>query len=148
MNELPEDLLMVCSIFSNTIFKGFDYSKIKLPKTSAGILFFMKKHSKNVMKMSELENHSNFVKSTLTVATDTLVYEGYVKRYRSEEDRRVVFIELTEKGNEKANEILGCMKKYVNEKLGMLDNEQFTKLLDALEKIRDVTNVLKGEETR
>lgn len=145
MNELPEKFLMICSVFSNELFKNFDYSKIGLPKTSAKIIFFMKKHSKTIMKMSELENHSVFVKSTLTAATDVLVHEGYVKRFRSEEDRRVVFVELTEKGNEKANEILNCMKKHVDQKLSVLDDDQFKKFLDALEEIKNVVNILKGE---
>lgn len=145
MNELPEEFLMVCSLFSNELFKNFDYSKVGLPRTSAKIIFFMKKHSKTIMKMSELENHSVFVKSTLTAATDVLVYEGYVRRFRSEEDRRVVFVELTEKGNKKAYEILNCMKEHVNHKLSVLDDEQFKKFLNALEEIKNVTSILKGE---
>ena len=39
---------------------------------------------------------------TLTISVNSLVKKGYVNRVRSEEDRRVVLISLTEKG-EKAN---------------------------------------------
>lgn len=35
---------------------------------------------------------------TLTIAVNSLVKKGYVERTRSEEDRRVVLISLTEKG--------------------------------------------------
>ena len=35
---------------------------------------------------------------TLTISMNSLVKKGYVMRERSEEDRRVVFIRLTEKG--------------------------------------------------
>lgn len=36
---------------------------------------------------------------TLTISINSLVKKGYVERVRSEEDRRVVLVSLTEKGN-------------------------------------------------
>lgn len=40
---------------------------------------------------------------TLTIAINGLVKKGYVNRVRSEEDRRVVLISLTEKGERAYN---------------------------------------------
>ena len=37
---------------------------------------------------------------TLTISINSLVKKGYVERVRSEEDRRVVLVSLTAKGNE------------------------------------------------
>lgn len=37
---------------------------------------------------------------TLTISVNSLVKKGYVQRVRSEEDRRVVLVSLTEKGRE------------------------------------------------
>jgi|YelNatPaOPRAMG01_1025707.scaffolds.fasta_scaffold49512_2 DNA-binding MarR family transcriptional regulator len=145
-HEVPEDLLMAYSTFSKIAFKSFDYSRTKLPKTSASILVFMKRHSQTRAQMSEIENKSGFIKSTLTAATDVLVKAGYVKRYRTDEDRRAVFIELTEKGNEKANEIEKSMREYVNEKLSVLSDEQFEKLLDAFSTIKEIVNTLQNFE--
>lgn len=143
-HEVPEDLLVAYSTFSKMVFKSFDYSRTKLPKTSASILVFMKRHSKIRAQMSEIESKYGFVKSTLTAATDVLVKAGYVKRYRTDEDRRAVFIELTEKGNEKANEIEKSMREYINEKLSVLSEEQFEKLLDAFSTIKDTVNILQN----
>ncbi|MGC9173336.1 MarR family winged helix-turn-helix transcriptional regulator [Athalassotoga sp.] len=146
--EVPEDLLMAYSAFSKIVFKSFDYSKTKLPKTSASILVFMKRHSQNRAQMSEIENKYGFVKSTITAATDALVKAGYVKRYRTDEDRRAVFIELTEKGMEKAIEIERAMREYVNEKLSALSDEQFEKLLNAFSIIKETAEVLKDFENK
>ncbi|MGC9212183.1 MAG: MarR family winged helix-turn-helix transcriptional regulator [Athalassotoga sp.] len=146
--EVPEDLLMAYSAFSKIVFKSFDYSKTKLPKTSASILIFMKRHSQNRAQMSEIENKYGFVKSTITAATDALVKAGYVKRYRTDEDRRAVFIELTEKGIEKAIEIERAMREYVNEKLSALSDEQFEKLLNAFSIIKETAEVLKDFENK
>ncbi|BBJ27564.1 MarR family winged helix-turn-helix transcriptional regulator [Athalassotoga saccharophila] len=142
--EVPEDLLMAYSSFSKIVFKSFDYSKTKLPKTSASILIFMRRHSQNRAQMSEIENKYGFVKSTITAATDVLVREGYVKRYRTDEDRRAVFIELTERGMEKAAEIEKAMREYVNEKLSVLSDEQFEKLLNAFSIIKETVEILKN----
>lgn len=48
--------------------------------------------------MSTVSKALSVTVGTLTIAINNLVKKGYVKRIRSEEDRRVVLISLTEKG--------------------------------------------------
>ena len=48
--------------------------------------------------MSEIAKILNITVGTLTVAIGNLVKKGYVERYRSDNDRRVVKIGLTKKG--------------------------------------------------
>ena len=48
--------------------------------------------------MSTVSRALSVTVGTLTIAINNLVKKGYVKRVRSEEDRRVVLISLTEKG--------------------------------------------------
>ena len=52
--------------------------------------------------MSSVAKSLSVTVGTLTIAMNNLVKKGYVNRVRSEEDRRVVLISLTKKG-EKAN---------------------------------------------
>lgn len=52
--------------------------------------------------MSSVAKILSVTVGTLTIAVNSLVKKGYVHRERSEEDRRVVLISLTEKGR-KAN---------------------------------------------
>ena len=52
--------------------------------------------------MSSVAKIMSVTVGTLTIAINSLVKKGYVHRERSEEDRRVVLISLTEKGK-KAN---------------------------------------------
>lgn len=49
--------------------------------------------------MSSIAKRLSVTMGTLTTAMNSLVKKGYVNRNRSEQDRRVVFISLTEKGN-------------------------------------------------
>ena len=48
--------------------------------------------------MSEVAKALNITVGTLTVAVNNLVRKGYVNRFRSDSDRRVVLIQLTKKG--------------------------------------------------
>ena len=48
--------------------------------------------------MSSVAKLMSVTVGTLTIAINNLVKKGYVSRVRSEEDRRVVLISLTEKG--------------------------------------------------
>ena len=57
---------------------------------------------KEPKNMSTVAKIMSVTVGTLTIAINSLVKKGYVHRERSEEDRRVVLISLTEKGR-KAN---------------------------------------------
>ena len=48
--------------------------------------------------MTSVANTLGVTTGTLTIAVNSLVKKGYVERVRSEEDRRVVLISLSEKG--------------------------------------------------
>lgn len=48
--------------------------------------------------MSSIAKKLNITVGSLTTAMNSLVRKNYAERYRSEEDRRVVFVKLTEKG--------------------------------------------------
>ena len=61
-------------------------------------------HVSEAIDMEEARNMSSVARSlgvttgTLTIAVNSLVKKGYVERARSEEDRRVVLVSLSEKG--------------------------------------------------
>lgn len=61
-------------------------------------------HVIEAIGMEEMKNMTSVARSlevttgTLTIAVNSLVKKGYVDRVRSEEDRRVVLISLSEKG--------------------------------------------------
>lgn len=61
-------------------------------------------HVIEAIDMEEARNMSSVARSlgvttgTMTIAVNSLVKKGYVERARSEEDRRVVLVSLSEKG--------------------------------------------------
>lgn len=48
--------------------------------------------------MSEVSRDLDVTLGTLTIGVDRLIRKGYAKKRRSEEDKRIVLVELTEKG--------------------------------------------------
>ncbi|ERJ12998.1 NADH dehydrogenase I subunit C-D protein [Haloplasma contractile SSD-17B] len=50
--------------------------------------------------MSEVAKRLMITVGTLTISVNRLVQKGYVSRQRSEKDRRVVLVDLTEKGQD------------------------------------------------
>lgn len=87
--------------------------------------------------MSTVARALNVTVGTLTIAVNNLVKKGYIQRVRSEEDRRVVLISLTEKG-EKAF----CHHRDFHEKmvlailkdLNVEETEALTRALTKLQK--------------
>ncbi|MEJ5228777.1 MAG: MarR family transcriptional regulator [Pseudothermotoga sp.] len=65
-------------------------------------------------KMSELAEVFSMTKSNITFLVDSLEEKGLVERSRSNEDRRVVNICLTEKGRQMYNQVLDDFAKLIS----------------------------------
>jgi len=61
---------------------------------------------------------------TLTIAVNSLVKKGFVERVRSEEDRRVVLISLTEKGKKVYMRHKAFHKELVESIVNQLDDQE------------------------
>lgn len=74
---------------------------------------------------------------TLTIAINNLVKKGYVSRNRSEADRRVVLISLTEKGKNAYYHHEEFHKKMVEAVLSELSEDQTQVLVRSLINLKD-----------
>ena len=72
----------------------------------------------------------------ITGLTDRLEKQGFVKRTRSKEDRRVVYIELTENAAKLLSKIDGPIAKMHEVVIGHLTNKELKELSRLLEKAR------------
>ena len=85
--------------------------------------------------MSSVARKLNITVGSLTTAINHLVRKNYVERYRGEEDRRLVFVRLTEKGvaaYEHHADYHRQMSQAVMEKLTDEETPVLVKTLDAL----------------
>jgi len=104
------------------------------------------------MIMTELSDSARLCVSTATGLIDALVSKSLVKRSRSEEDRRIVQVELTEEGQKIYECALDSRLRMVRGMLGALDsNEQeifvtlFKKIV-GVEEISDQRSTIKGSK--
>ena len=86
--------------------------------------------------MSSVAKIMSVTVGTLTIAINSLVKKGYVHRERSEEDRRVVLISLTEKGKTANAHHMKFHDGMIQAVLKDLNEEQQEVLVKALMNLR------------
>ncbi|MEZ0536707.1 MarR family winged helix-turn-helix transcriptional regulator [Caldicellulosiruptoraceae bacterium PP1] len=100
--------------------------------------------------MSEIAKSLEVTVGTLTIMIDSLIKKGYVERKRKEDDRRVVLVKLTKKGE--AVYLLHEMfhREMIRTIIDGLNDEEEKVLINALEKLKEFFrskyNLTKGKE--
>lgn len=86
--------------------------------------------------MSTIAKTLSVTVGTLTIAINNLVKKGYVNRVRSEEDRRVVLISLSAKGERAFDHHKRFHEEMVEATLKGLNREETEVLVKALQNLR------------
>jgi MarR family transcriptional regulator, organic hydroperoxide resistance regulator len=89
--------------------------------------------------MSQISDYLNAPLSTTTGLVNRLVKNGYLQRERSEEDRRIVAIQLTDQGKSMMAEVKASLESYLERIKEVLSAEErqyilqiFLKIINAL----------------
>lgn len=85
--------------------------------------------AKNMSTVSKL---MSVTMGTLTIAINGLVNKGYVNRERSEADKRVVFVSLTEKGKKAYNHHAKFHKDMIDAVVKSFDEKDVKVVVEAL----------------
>ena len=87
--------------------------------------------------MSSIARELSVTVGTLTIAMNSLVKKGYVERTRGLEDRRVVYISLSEKGRKAYGHHAQFHKEMINSVTSELTKDELETLITALSKLRN-----------
>lgn len=87
--------------------------------------------------MSSIARKLDITVGSLTTAMNSLVKKKYVERYRSEEDRRVVFVKLTDKGKKAYLHHEDYHRQMTQAILDELDKEEIAVLLRTLDTLKE-----------
>ena len=98
----------------------------------------------NPKNMSTIAKELSVTVGTLTIAINSLVKKGYVQRVRSEEDRRVVLVSLTEKGKRAFDHHKRFHDEMIRQVLKGLDGQEQEILRKALLNLMDFFEKRKG----
>lgn len=73
--------------------------------------------------------------SHITHVVDLLENKGYIKRLRSQSDKRVVELHLTEEGAQLAEELTKQKMEYFRKKFAILEDTELQQLIDIYQKL-------------
>lgn len=91
----------------------------------------------NPKNMSSIARELSVTVGTLTIAMNSLVKKGYVTRQRGKEDRRVVYISLSEKGKEAYEHHARFHQKMIEGAVAGLSDNEIEVLIKALTKLNE-----------
>ena len=101
--------------------------------------------------MSTIAKKLNITVGSLTTAVNSLVKKGYVDRFRSKEDRRVVYVRLLEKGENAYHHHEDYHKQMTQAIVDKLDESEIPVLLKTLDALTgfftDYTRESKGKSS-
>lgn len=86
-------------------------------------------------KMSEVAKRLSVTQGTLTINVTALENKGYVVRERSEKDKRVVYVTLTERGRKAFYHHRDFHKNMIRSVVGNLDDDEKRLLYKCLKKL-------------
>ncbi|MGI6007727.1 MAG: MarR family winged helix-turn-helix transcriptional regulator [Ruminococcus sp.] len=87
--------------------------------------------------MSSIAKKMSVTMGTLTISMNNLVKKGYVSRERSEKDRRVVYIRLTEKGVRAYHHHAAFHRAMIEAVVKGMDEKEKQVLVTALVQLKD-----------
>jgi DNA-binding MarR family transcriptional regulator len=112
------EIFPICQKFLlNTI----DIPSMDLTKTQILILFALS--GGRPLNMSQLSSYLASSKEQATRAVSPLVKDEYVTRFRSDENRKMVYVKLTDKGNQLILKEKALVKDYLSKRFESLSKE-------------------------
>lgn len=118
---------------------------LAVSKTEMFALLFVDQRGEVIM--SQIADFINAPMSTATGIIDRLVKNEYLKRERSETDRRIVLIRLTDKGKSLVEEVKDVFFRYISMVNEVLTDEEEQQLLNIFQKVIGVINNNHGNDT-
>ncbi|USK31878.1 MarR family transcriptional regulator [Bacillus sp. F19] len=92
-------------------------------------------HEQSHQNVSQIAERLSVSSSHITSVSEKLIKKGYLNRMRAEDDRRVVYLELTDIGEKVKTEVETTIMEYFHHKLKNVTDDElivFNKLLTKL----------------
>ncbi|HBX23324.1 MAG TPA: TrmB family transcriptional regulator [Desulfotomaculum sp.] len=118
---------------------------LELSKSQLLAMLIIDRHGELIM--SQIADYLNIPLSTTTGLVNRLVKSGYLRRERSESDRRIVAIQLTETGKTLVVNIKETINQYVERIDRLLSDEERETLMHIFVKVIEALNKEKQDDT-
>lgn len=128
IDDINDNLSRILPILGKIFMKGVR-AKTSYPPHVIFVMGALTHHGK--LTMTGIGNHLSVPKPQVTSLIDRLFAEELVERLNDEKDRRIIYIQLTEKGKERFREIKSLMSESMKTALSDLDAATLDKLKDS-----------------
>ena len=109
-----------------------------LPIPHRRILHTLGCHGAKTMTMSDLSKAIGIETSTATTHIDAMVKSGLVERLRSENDRRIVLVQLTAAGVKMSEEMVEMLKRNIATIMNKLSPDNQLAVRTSFEKLHEI----------
>jgi DNA-binding MarR family transcriptional regulator len=135
MDVAIENLISIMPLLSKNITRIIR-TQTNLTPGSIFLLGALDHHKK--LSMSEIGNHLSVPKPQATTIVDKLIADELVERLADPDDRRIIYIQITEKGKTDFEKIKRDIHHELEKRLQLLNNEQVEALSIASQQVRDI----------
>ncbi|WP_169713612.1 MarR family winged helix-turn-helix transcriptional regulator [Paludifilum halophilum] len=98
-------------------------------------IFLQQLYTRGPLKVSALSAEFEVSASHITHVTDRLVQKNWVRRQRSQKDKRVVELQITEEGNQAFLQMEEKQNEYFRRKFDPLSDQEIKILLNLIQKL-------------
>ncbi|MEQ6376085.1 MarR family transcriptional regulator [Bacillaceae bacterium S4-13-56] len=137
VSEIADLLLDILPLLRNKLISPSEAVKdTKLNPTQFFILLSLNDHGKR--PTTELGKKLSILKSNVSPLINGLLEQGYVERSYSEKDRRVIYIDITQKGRDFVKDRKQKMQEKVRNELTFLEEDDRNKLEEAVHVVHTI----------
>ena len=137
LNQITEEMYLLFPLFKHKLFKHRKRLKQKdLPHSYFHVLKVLK--TRGPLPMSEIGRRVCISKSNMTSLIDKLVENGLAERMPDKNDRRVINIAITKKGNDIIKEWHVHSSQDIKRKLSSIPDEDLETFHESIKNIRTI----------
>ena len=137
-------LIRKINAFRKHIFSGVCVDlEHEISKTQRGVLMYIA--FEGPVPMNDVSEKFALAKGSFTQVADGLEELGFIERKRCDKDRRIIYLETTDKGKETALKIHQATEERIESLLSKLSADEREKFIDCLSQVADYIDIVRGE---
>lgn len=142
LKNISSDLFNLLIYLHSKLFNPSGLAKSScMPPSHIKVMFHLR--HKSASSVSEIAKRLLISKPNMTPIIDKLLSDGYVHRYNNPDDRRIIMVELTNKGQDFLKEQEQNMKNKLTDIISPLSDEDLDKLDESVQNMLTIMYKLK-----
>jgi len=130
--------MTIFPLLHKKVFKAPPVDQMEYHLSPTNMEVLMRLYEMRTSSVSELSGQLHISRPNMTPLVDKLVQFGLVDRKTSQEDRRVIQLDITEEGDRYCRNICQCFADQLRDKLESLEETDLTELNGCLSKFKTI----------